>query len=57
MLIHFNRSVGGDIGWPSSPGWDEALGSFLKDVASTITKEASPARKAAVDALLAGAAV
>ncbi|MFZ4660547.1 MAG: hypothetical protein ACOYNY_26295 [Caldilineaceae bacterium] len=50
-LIYFDRSAGGDIGWPSSQTW----GDVLEDLAETITKEAwEQAKKAAVTALLAG---
>lgn len=30
-LIHFNQTVGGDIGWPTSQTWTDATLSFLKD--------------------------
>jgi hypothetical protein len=31
-LIHFDRTVGGDIGWPTSPGFDDHAGKAAKKV-------------------------
>jgi hypothetical protein len=45
FLIYFDRTVGGDIGWPSSETWGEQLkGKLLEE-----------AKKAVIEALLSGA--
>ena len=28
-LIYFDRTVGGDIGWPNSETWSEQIGDFV----------------------------
>jgi hypothetical protein len=39
-LIHFDRTVGGDIGWPSSQTWTDQLGDILTDLVKEHWKEA-----------------
>jgi hypothetical protein len=39
-LIYFDRTVGGDIGWPSSQTWTDQLGDVLTDAVKDHWKEA-----------------
>jgi hypothetical protein len=39
-LIHFDRTVGGDIGWPSSQTWTDQLGDILTGLVKEHWKEA-----------------
>lgn len=50
-LIYFDRPVGGNIGWPSSETWTEAVTRIGKGLASDLWDEA---KKRAVEVLLSG---
>lgn len=39
-LIYFDRSAGGDIGWPSSQTWTDQLGDILTDAVKEYADEA-----------------
>ncbi|HVQ91931.1 MAG TPA: hypothetical protein VMU51_12930 [Mycobacteriales bacterium] len=52
VFIFFDRTVGGDIGWPSSKTWGAQLKDLGMDLAESAAKQAG---KAAVTALLSGA--
>lgn len=39
FLMHFDRTVGGDIGWPDSRTWGEQLGSFGTGLAWSAAKK------------------
>ncbi|MFT4215953.1 MAG: hypothetical protein QM619_02050 [Micropruina sp.] len=43
FLIYFNRTVGGDIGWPDSKSWWQQLKAELPGIAWSIAKKAAKA--------------
>jgi hypothetical protein len=52
VFMFFDRTVGGDIGWPSSQTWGTQLKDMGIDLAESAAKEAG---KEAVKALISGA--
>jgi len=56
-LIHFNRTAGADIGWPSSKTWSDQFYAELKEEFKKLKKEAwETAKREAIKAIIAGIA-